>query len=429
MAQAFRPAGDLIHSPPGPIVLGMERDRLPGQVQKLAATLRDEVLETLKWRFTGRDEVIDLMGIALVSGENLFLHGPPGTAKSAIVRQLSGLLQARCFDYLLTRFTEPGEIFGPFDIRRLREGELITNTEGMLPEADMVFLDELLNANSAILNNLLMVLNERVFRRGSEIRPLQTLTFISASNRLPDEESLSALFDRFLIRANCSYLAADRLQELLKTGWDHESRKSNRESESSTQAPQISTAEIRLLQQSVLSIDLDGIRECYGRVIARLRKAGVQISDRRAVRMQKLVAASALMSGRDAADPTDLWVLRHGWDTPDQESIIRGITSESVEEELRRTGKDPNRTPDPERAHPRAAGDSRPDSREISRRLVAITRSIQESSPSSSVEAWREQLAAIENEVQWIPSGPVREQLDRQLGEAWDIAETRTEPG
>ena len=128
------------------------------------ARFREEVLTPLKRAFVGKDEVIDLLGVALVAGENLFILGPPGTAKTALVQQLAARLQGRTFDYLLTRFTEPNELFGPFDIRRLREGELVTNTEGMLPEASLVFLDELLNANSALLNSLLVALNERVFR-------------------------------------------------------------------------------------------------------------------------------------------------------------------------------------------------------------------------------------------------------------------------
>ena len=132
--------------------------------------LVNEVLVPMKSAFVGKDEIIDLMGVCLVAGENLFLHGPPGTAKSALVQELGRRIEGRVFDYLLTRFTEPNEIFGPFDIRKLRDGELVTNTEGMLPEASFVFLDELLNANSAILNSLLNVLNERVFRRGRETR-------------------------------------------------------------------------------------------------------------------------------------------------------------------------------------------------------------------------------------------------------------------
>ena len=144
----------------------------------------------MKLAFVGKDEVIDLLGVSLVAGENLFILGPPGTAKSALVQELSRRIDGQVFDYLLTRFTEPNELFGPFDIRKLREGELVTNTEGMLPEAAFVFLDELWNANSAILNSLLMVLNERVFRRGRETRKLPTLMVVSASNRLPDDDAL-----------------------------------------------------------------------------------------------------------------------------------------------------------------------------------------------------------------------------------------------
>src|SRR5204862_4539549 len=151
-------------------------------------------------------------------GENLFLLGPPGTAKSALVQDLARRIEGRVFDYLLTRFTEPNEIFGPFDIRKLREGELVSNTEGMLPEASLVFLDELLNANSAILNSLLGVLNERVFRRGRETRPLPTLMVVGASNRLPEEDALAALFDRFLMRVRCDNVPGDHLGGVLSAG-------------------------------------------------------------------------------------------------------------------------------------------------------------------------------------------------------------------
>ena len=145
-----------------------------------AQRVRTNLLDNLKQEYVGKDEVVDLLGICLVAGENLFLLGPPGTAKSAIVRSLASRLDGRVFDYLLTRFTEPSELFGPFDIRKLRDGELITNTEGMLPEADIVFLDELLNANSAILNSLLMALNERIFRRGRETRRLGFVLTVGA---------------------------------------------------------------------------------------------------------------------------------------------------------------------------------------------------------------------------------------------------------
>src|ERR1700742_1369540 len=186
---------------------------------ELGRRLNDEVLGPMKECFVGKDEVIDLLGVCLVGGENLFILGPPGTAKSALANQIAARLEGRSFDYLLTRFTEPNELFGPFDIRKLREGELATNTEGMLPEASLVFLDELLNANSAILNSLLMALNERVFRRGRETRSLPTLAVFAASNRLPEDDALGALFDRFLIRVTCNNVPNDRLTEVLTAGW------------------------------------------------------------------------------------------------------------------------------------------------------------------------------------------------------------------
>src|SRR5580658_3713317 len=187
----------------------------------LAITQRlvDEVLTPMKRDFIGKDEVIDLLGICLVGGENLFILGPPGTAKSALVNQLAARLEGRSFDYLLTRFTEPNELFGPFDIRKLRDGELATNTEGMLPEASLVFLDELLNANSAILNSLLVALNEKMFRRGRERRALPTLMVIGASNRLPQDDALHALFDRFMLRVMCDNVVSARLGEVLQLGW------------------------------------------------------------------------------------------------------------------------------------------------------------------------------------------------------------------
>jgi MoxR-like ATPase len=109
----------------------------------------NDVLQFVKNSFVGKNEIVDLLGISLIAKENAFLLGPPGTAKSAIIRQLSGCIEnGNNFEYLLTRFTEPNEIFGPFDIRRLKEGELVTNTEGMMPEASMIFLDEIFNATA-----------------------------------------------------------------------------------------------------------------------------------------------------------------------------------------------------------------------------------------------------------------------------------------
>ena len=147
------------------------------QIEKLNA-----VLKSIKQTYIGKNEIIDLLGIGLLARENTFLLGPPGTAKSAIIRSLANAIEdGKNFEYLLTRFTEPNEIFGPFDIRKLKDGELVTNTEAMMREASMVFLDEIFNANSAILNSLLMALNEKIFRRGKETKKLPALMFVGVN--------------------------------------------------------------------------------------------------------------------------------------------------------------------------------------------------------------------------------------------------------
>src|SRR3954471_22157435 len=220
-----------------------------GHVLELGRRLAVEVLEPMKRTFVGKDEIIDLMGVCLVARENLFLLGPPGTAKSALVQELGRRLAGRTFEYLLTRFTEPNELFGPFDIRKLREGDLITNTEGMLPEAVLVFLDELLNANSAILNSLLMVLNERVFRRGRETRALPLLMVFGASNRLPEDDALAALFDRFLMRVRCDNVPQEQLGDVLAAGWKLDQA-------TSLAMSAMSVEEIRQVQSIIGEVDL-----------------------------------------------------------------------------------------------------------------------------------------------------------------------------
>src|SRR4029077_21039807 len=137
------------------------------------------------------------------------------TAKSALIRQFALGVRGRYFEYMLTRFSEPNEIFGPIDIAQLREGRVMTVTTGMLPEAEFVFLDELFNANSAILNNLLTVLNERVYRRGAVTHRLPLLSLFSASNHLPEDEALRALFDRFLLRCHVANLRRECMTGLL----------------------------------------------------------------------------------------------------------------------------------------------------------------------------------------------------------------------
>ena len=130
--------------------------------------------------FLGKDEVIRLLLIATIAGEHAVLIGPPGTAKSALVRTFARLLDAKYFEYLLTRFTEPNEIFGPVDLAAFRDGRYERRTEGMLPEAEIVFLDEVFKSNSAILNALLTLLNERRYTSGGKVMKSPLLSAPSA---------------------------------------------------------------------------------------------------------------------------------------------------------------------------------------------------------------------------------------------------------
>jgi MoxR-like ATPase len=150
-----------------------------------------QIARTLESRFLGKDEVIRLLLIAVVAGEHAVLVGPPGTAKSALIRMFARLIHANYFEYLLTRFTEPNEIFGPVDIAAFREGKYQRRVEGMLPTAEMVFLDEVFKSNSAILNALLTLLNERRYTSGGVVLRCPLLSCFGASNEVPTDETLT----------------------------------------------------------------------------------------------------------------------------------------------------------------------------------------------------------------------------------------------
>ena len=360
------------------------------------------VLSTLKSLFVGKDEIIDLMGVSLAAGENLFLLGPPGTAKSALVNELGRLLEGRTFDYLLTRFTEPNELFGPFDIRKLRDGELITNTEGMLPEASLVFLDELLNANSAILNSLLNVLNERMFRRGRETRQLPLLMTIGASNNLPEDEALRALFDRFLLRVQCDNVPGENLLQVLDAGWKLEDRDSNSETV-------LSIEDIRKLSSHISRINLREMIQTYLGVIHKLRQTGIQISDRRAVKLQKVVAASALLAGRDTAVSSDIWVLRYIWDTVEQQEVIASIVNSEIE-----------KSEVEEKEHPRARKPQAPDPELLNREIEAVNAKLLTAGISQGeVIVLKDTLTELNSRIPWVEGDEQRQFLSDRINEVW----------
>jgi MoxR-like ATPase len=262
-----------------------------------------------------------------------------------------------------------------------------------------VFLDELLNANSAILNSLLMVLNERIFRRGREVRKLPTLMVVGASNRLPEDDTLGALFDRFLLRVPCDNVPQEQLHEVLGAGW-------SLDMQAGVQKPTMTVNDIQALQAMLADADFTRVRPAYLELIHRLRHAGIAISDRRAVKLQRLLAASALLCGRREVLATDLWIMRYIWDTQEQQEILAAIVQDAVN-----AGGDTEH-----KRHARSHRDAAPDAEELSRDLERLAaRAEKDQLDPTSRAHLRDQLGVLDSRCQWVADGQQRSHLEQQL--------------
>jgi len=178
--------------------------------------------------FVHKHEIIDLMVVAAVAQEPLLLVGPPGTAKSDLVLKFKdalGLGEGDYFEYMLTRFTEPSEIIGAIDIKELREGKYIRRKEGKLPTAKLVFLDEIFKSNSAILNILLTIINEKKFYQDGVPEPVPLRVLFAATNEIPEQGELAALKDRFVLKVLSRPVQDQYFQELIDYGLQGEAHK------------------------------------------------------------------------------------------------------------------------------------------------------------------------------------------------------------
>lgn len=266
-----------------------------------------------------REALVELVALSAVAGEHALVIGPPGTAKSEAARRVAATFGARYFEYLLSRFTEPSEIFGPVDLRRLREGVVETETAGMLPEAEVAFLDEVFLGSTAILNTLLGILNERVFRRGSTVRQCPLRICVGASNALPEDDALAAFADRFLVRVFVEPIGDPQLEQLLAGG---------RSLATARTLAETSLAELDLLAQAARQADVAGVRPRLAHAVRQLRGAGIQLSDRRVVKVQSLVAAAAVLAGRATPTEADLWPIIYAVPTAQGQRQAREVLRE-----------------------------------------------------------------------------------------------------
>ena len=287
-------------------------------------TKMNDIRSYLTQRFMEREDVIDGFLTALVARVHILLVGPPGTAKSAITVALSGLIDG--FDYfqwLFTKFTTPEEIFGPFDLSKLKQGLYERITSGKLPVAHMGYADEVFKSNSAILNALLTLMNERVFYNGTkqEISPLMTL--VGTSNEYPMEEELQAVFDRFMLRFEPGYIKEDAnfASMLVSTP---------------VQAPApLTLTELQDLQQAASQIVVDmSIADALIALKADLAQEGIFLSDRRWMQVAKqLLPARAVLAGRDhIVLEEDAEILQHAlWEDPSQKATVASIVRKRLD--------------------------------------------------------------------------------------------------
>ncbi|KAH7616468.1 hypothetical protein Ndes2526B_g08560 [Nannochloris sp. 'desiccata'] len=292
-----------------------------------------------------RDTEVRLLLLAALAGEHILYIGPPGTAKSELGRRLSRLCQGIYFERLLTRFSVPEELFGPLSMRALEEDQYIRQTQGYLPDATVAFIDEIFKANSAILNTLLTILNERLFDNGASRTHVPLLCLVGASNELPESEELDALYDRFLIRRQVSQVSPAGLLEMLSRGGakrqagalghpgaanpdsDLEGTGAvaqSRDRDSDTFQPLLTVDDFEMTRaraEAVVAVPPEVLN-----VIADLRsylqdkcEPPVYVSDRRLVKAVALMQVAAYTSGRTVLADYDCLLLRHVlWQRPEE---------------------------------------------------------------------------------------------------------------
>lgn len=299
-----------------------------------------------------KETEISLSLLAALAGESIILLGPPGVAKSMVARQLkTAFRDAQSFEYLMSRFSTPDEIFGPVSIQKLKTSDTYERAmEGYLPTADVVFLDEIWKAGPAIQNTLLTVINEKIFRNGNREMHLPLKLLVAASNELPAKgEGLEALWDRFVIRIESRPIKLEKnFRAMLLEVKSEEQRASEVKSEGRGVKKQSSAAEGKANSNAITAEEYAGWTERIDKIgvkievldaISAIRKSlravnvdeaaerrNIYVSDRRWKNIVRLLRTSAFMQDREEVDICDLLPIYHClWQEPEERDAIRNI--------------------------------------------------------------------------------------------------------
>lgn len=282
---------------------------LQSKFQMLGSNLKGVLVE--------RDREIDGALMALASGSTLFMLGEPGVAKSMLPSLVAQNIEGvNYFDILFTRFTQPDEVFGPLSIKGLEEDRFEHKLEGYLAWADMMMGDEIFKANSSILNALLWAINERKYRHGDTVIDIPLSTGFFASNELPQDSSLEALYDRLVLRYEVTRIKdSSNFARVLQTVVP------------SNPSPVITWDEIRQAQAEVSQVALSTeLIEGITSIRKDLDEQGIECSDRRYVQATRVIRAAAWLDGCDVADLEHLSPLENIlWRTPDQHDTVAQV--------------------------------------------------------------------------------------------------------